>query len=81
MELKDQFIQEYLNTGCGYRKLQARIKLHNASNENIQPVTTISLLTSLQRADVLKNKFMVIFIACHHRRYNVLIKRCWLANP
>ena len=24
MELKDQIIQEYLNTGCGYRKLQAR---------------------------------------------------------
>lgn len=25
MELKDQIIQEYLNTGCGYRKLQARM--------------------------------------------------------
>jgi len=24
MELKDQIIQEYLNTGCGYRKLQAK---------------------------------------------------------
>ena len=24
MELKDQVIQEYLNTGCGYRKLQAK---------------------------------------------------------
>ena len=24
MELKDQIIQEYLNTGCGYWKLQAR---------------------------------------------------------
>ena len=24
MELKDQIIQEYLNSGCGYRKLQAR---------------------------------------------------------
>jgi transposase-like protein len=24
MALKDQIIQEYLNTGCGYRKLQAR---------------------------------------------------------
>jgi transposase-like protein len=24
MELKEQIIQEYLNTGCGYRKLQAK---------------------------------------------------------
>ena len=24
MELKDQIIQEYLNTGCGYRKLQVK---------------------------------------------------------
>lgn len=24
MELKDQIIQEYLNTGCGYRELQAK---------------------------------------------------------
>jgi transposase-like protein len=24
MELKDQIIQEYLSTGCGYRKLQAK---------------------------------------------------------
>jgi transposase-like protein len=24
MELKDQIIQEYLNTGCGYRKLQQK---------------------------------------------------------
>lgn len=24
MEIKDQIIQEYLNTGCGYRKLQAK---------------------------------------------------------
>ena len=24
MELKDQIIQEYLNTGCGYRQLQAK---------------------------------------------------------
>jgi transposase-like protein len=24
MELKDQIIQDYLNTGCGYRKLQAK---------------------------------------------------------
>ena len=24
MELKNQIIQEYLNTGCGYRKLQAK---------------------------------------------------------
>jgi transposase-like protein len=24
MELKDQIILEYLNTGCGYRKLQAK---------------------------------------------------------
>jgi transposase-like protein len=24
MELKDQIIQEYLNTGCGYRKLEAK---------------------------------------------------------
>ena len=24
MELKEQVIQEYLNTGCGYRKLQAK---------------------------------------------------------
>lgn len=24
MELKDQIIQEYLTTGCGYRKLQAK---------------------------------------------------------
>jgi transposase-like protein len=24
MELKDQIIQEYLNTGCGYRNLQAK---------------------------------------------------------
>ena len=24
MELKDQIIQEYLNTGCGYRKLQEK---------------------------------------------------------
>jgi len=24
MELKDQIVQEYLNTGCGYRKLQAK---------------------------------------------------------
>ncbi len=24
MELKDQIIQEYLNTGCGFRKLQAK---------------------------------------------------------
>jgi transposase-like protein len=24
MELKDRIIQEYLNTGCGYRKLQAK---------------------------------------------------------
>jgi transposase-like protein len=24
MELKDQIIQEYLNTGCGYRALQAK---------------------------------------------------------
>jgi transposase-like protein len=27
MELKDQIIQEYLNTGCGYRKLQAKYGL------------------------------------------------------
>ncbi len=24
MDIKDQIIQEYLNTGCGYRKLQAK---------------------------------------------------------
>jgi transposase-like protein len=24
MEMKEQIIQEYLNTGCGYRKLQAK---------------------------------------------------------
>ena len=31
MELKDQIIQKYLNTGCGYRKLQARYGISRVS--------------------------------------------------
>ena len=38
MELKDQVIQEYLNTGCGYRKLQAK---YNISRTTICKWVTI----------------------------------------
>ena len=31
MDLKDQIIQEYLNTGCGYRKLQEKYGMGRAT--------------------------------------------------